>query len=94
MKKDSSKPALGPSVDAESGVQLSRQALYEQRMDEIYRDVHAGRCDFDNATDRVVEAIIARTDNTFTPKGRAALALKVRLACAEDPRLSRALGRK
>jgi hypothetical protein len=97
VKKESSKPVLDPSVDAESadsGVHLSRQALYERRMDEIYSDVQEGRCDFDEATDRVVAAILARTDDTFTKKGREQLALKVRSACASDPRLSRALGRR
>lgn len=97
MKTDFSKPVLDPSVDADSvdsGVQLSRQALYERRMDEIYRDVQAGRCDFDEATDRVVEAILARTEDAFTQKGREQLALKVRSACANDPKLSKALGRR
>ena len=97
MKKESSNPVFDPSVDAESadsGVHLSRQALYERRMDEIYSDVQDGRCDFDEATDRVVEAILARTEDTFTQKGREQLALKVRAACANDPRLSKALGRR
>lgn len=97
VKKELLKPVLDPSSDAESaesGVHLSRQALYEQRMDEIYSDVQAGRCDFDEATDRVVQAILARTDDTFTQKGREQLAVKVRSACANDPRLSKALGRR
>jgi hypothetical protein len=96
VKPDSSKPTLvapaGGAESAQSGVQLSRQALYLQRMNEIYDDVQAGRCNFDEATDRVVEAIVARTNDWFTQRGRTELAATVRESCARDPRLRKALG--
>ncbi len=94
MKKDSPKPVLAPGggeESAESGVQLTREALYEQRMQEIYEDVEAGRCNFDEATSRVVEALIARTSDWFSPQGREELAALVRERCAADPRLRKAL---
>lgn len=98
VKPNSEKPPVpapsGAPMDAQSGVQLSREALYSQRMEEIYQDAQAGRCSFEEATDRVVEAIIARTNDWFTPQGRQELETRVRRACANDPRLSKALGRR
>jgi hypothetical protein len=95
MVKSKKQPLTPPSGDTgsvQSGVQLSRQALYEERMNEIYADVQAGRCDFEVATERVVDAIIARTNDWFTPRGREELAAKVRQACAQNPRLRSTLG--
>ena len=96
VKPFSSKPTESPSNgadNAQSGVQLSREALYEQRMEEIYQDAQAGHCSFEEATDRVVAAILARTGTWFTAKGRAELEARVRESCALDPRLRKALGR-
>jgi hypothetical protein len=76
-------------ADRASGVALSRDGLYIQRMDEIYTDLHAGRCSFEEAVDRTVEAVLERTNDWFTPKGRAEVATLVRAQCASDPRLRR-----
>lgn len=97
MKPFSKKPALKtPNSPAagrtQSGVQLSRQALYLQRMDEIYADVQAGRCDFEAAIERVVEAAVARSYDRFTARGREVLAARLRKECQEDPQLRRTLG--
>lgn len=97
MKPFSKKPALKtPESTAagrtQSGVQLSRQALYLERMNEIYADVQAGRCDFEAALERCVDATIARTYDWFTPLGREKLAARLRRECANDPELRRALG--
>jgi hypothetical protein len=74
--------------NAQSGVQLSRQALYEQRVDEIYEDAQAGRCSFEEAVERIVEATSARMGgNWFTPSGLEELKRRVRVACESDPRL-------
>jgi hypothetical protein len=90
------KPRVTAPIDGEanvqSGVQLSRDALYEQRMKAIYDDVHAGRCSFDEAVDRVVEASLALTTDWFTPKGRVEAAALVRERWTSDPRLRKALG--
>lgn len=77
---------------AQSGVQMSRQALYEQRMDELYADVQAGRCDYESAVERAVDAVISRTHAWFTARGREELEARVREACANNPRLRKTLG--
>jgi hypothetical protein len=96
VKFFSKKPPVTAPIDGaanvQSGVQLSRSALYEQRMKAIYDDVHAGRCSFEEAIDRVVEAALALTTDWFTPKGRAEAAALVRQRCTSDPRLRKALG--
>ena len=88
-------PAANDGVQSEqSGVQLSRQALCEQRMNEIYDDVQAGRCDFQSATNRLVEAALAWRGHWFTPRGRAEVEALLRESCERDPRLRNALERR
>jgi hypothetical protein len=95
VKPFSAKPSVSTTNGADSahsGVQLSREALYEQRMAEIYEDVQSGRCGFEEATDRVVEAILACSGDWFTDRGRVEFEAHVRQSCATDPRLRKALG--
>jgi hypothetical protein len=97
MKPFSKKPALKTPDSAaagriQSGVQLSRQALYLERMNQIYADVQAGRCDFEAAVERVVEAAVARSYDRFTPRGREVLAARLREECMQDLQLRRTLG--
>jgi hypothetical protein len=76
----------------QDGEPSTEQALYEQRMNELYADVRAGRCDFESAIERAVHAIVSRTRNWFTPRGREELEARVRVACANNSRLRSALG--
>jgi hypothetical protein len=90
--KPSSTTTPNDADNIHSGVQLSREALYEQRVQEVYEDVQAGRCTFEEATDRVVEALVAKIGHRFTPRGREGLAAHVRAQCAKNPMLRKTLG--
>lgn len=90
-KHPGSQESPRPGESAQSGVQLSRVALFEQRMTEIYDDVQSGRCSTEEAIDRVVEAVLARSSGRFTARGQAGLEAHVREACKSDPRLRSAL---
>lgn len=81
-------PSTTPNREENAQAQpLSRVALFEQKMAAIYADVQSRSCKASEATDRVVEAVLARSAGRFTARGRAGLEAYIRKACAYDRRL-------
>lgn len=83
-------PSASPSTTAgpvASGVQLSRRALYDQRVAEIAADVEAGRASIEEADERTIEALQALYGRMLAPEGKAELGELLRELAANHPAL-------
>lgn len=91
-KKQPPQAAGTEPSEQESGVQLSRKALYEKRLDEIAADRSAGRCTGDEARERLAQAVLALYARYLTPRGQEVALERVRGSIANNPDLQRILG--
>lgn len=78
----------------QSDVQLTRQALFEQRVTQVYEDVQAGRCDVEEAEDRLVQALRVRMQGRLPDKDQPGLEAVLREMCRTHPKFQELLRRK
>lgn len=80
-------PAETAPSEQESGIQVSRRALYEQRLAAIAADRQAGLCTPEEGAERVVQALAALYGRFLTGPGREALKQHLRGEVEKDPEL-------